>query len=881
MNQYLLKSFNMQKKLIILIFLFSVFSFSQNSTIKGKITNQQNRGVQSASVSLLDENNDFLGYNYTDANGNYTILYEKIKTNYLTIKVSCLGYYQTSKSLSNTNNIQNFILEEKVESLQELVLEPSKKIRINKDTTYFKVASFSNKTEQTVEEILKKIPGIEVTTDGTIKAHGKTIDKLLIEGDDVFGKNYKILSKNLDSKALEEVQIIDNFEDNPVFKKLNNSDKVALNLKLKKGLNHVWFGNASIGSGIMSEDRWKESINLGLIKKKIKLFYFGDYNNLGEKATDIIVNNIIEKTTFGDDRFEYKTKYLYNIANNDVQFLSKTQSVFNNSFLNSLSCTSKLNKNLSVRGVTYFVKDVQNQNSSTITKYNLESNPISFTEDNFYVNRKTLASTEIELKYLPNDKNYITNLLIFKNNPNIIANNLLFNTDRINQNSNSENYTIYNHFNHSLHVTKKTALNNYFYVGNDKVNENSTILSPFLNSFLGLDANEIIKQNANNKLFYIGSKSKLISNFRKINLLNTIQFEYSTEQFKNNFIANNQNITTYENNSKLKILNLSQENTIRYNFSKKTDLTVNLNFQNSQFEYNSFLKNLFLINPSIYFNINKTGFGNFSLSFSESNSLPEINQLTANFLLIDYRNFLQGTTFQKSLKNQITGFNYSYYHDIKRFSINTNIFYSNSKSIFNTSSNLTKDFNFNSYIQTIGGDSFNFNFSFVNYIRKLKLASKIETLNIWIATPLNINSNELSNAKTYSNSIKYSATTYFRIPINFDFGFLYHYSNSDFQGIKTNNTTKDAFLNINYKVTKSILAESNNSIYFLNNQTYSFNNLVVNYTPQESKFSYRIMLNNLTNENQYTYISINNYSYYQSIIQLVPRYVLGNIKYRF
>lgn len=871
----------MQKKLIILIFLFSVFSFSQNSTIKGKITNQQNRGVQSASVSLLDENNDFLGYNYTDANGNYTILYEKIKTNYLTIKVSCLGYYQTSKSLSNTNNIQNFILEEKVESLQELVLEPSKKIRINKDTTYFKVASFSNKTEQTVEEILKKIPGIEVTTDGTIKAHGKTIDKLLIEGDDVFGKNYKILSKNLDSKALEEVQIIDNFEDNPVFKKLNNSDKVALNLKLKKGLNHVWFGNASIGSGIMSEDRWKESINLGLIKKKIKLFYFGDYNNLGEKATDIIVNNIIEKTTFGDDRFEYKTKYLYNIANNDVQFLSKTQSVFNNSFLNSLSCTSKLNKNLSVRGVTYFVKDVQNQNSSTITKYNLESNPISFTEDNFYVNRKTLASTEIELKYLPNDKNYITNLLIFKNNPNIIANNLLFNTDRINQNSNSENYTIYNHFNHSLHVTKKTALNNYFYVGNDKVNENSTILSPFLNSFLGLDANEIIKQNANNKLFYIGSKSKLISNFRKINLLNTIQFEYSTEQFKNNFIANNQNITTYENNSKLKILNLSQENTIRYNFSKKTDLTVNLNFQNSQFEYNSFLKNLFLINPSIYFNINKTGFGNFSLSFSESNSLPEINQLTANFLLIDYRNFLQGTTFQKSLKNQITGFNYSYYHDIKRFSINTNIFYSNSKSIFNTSSNLTKDFNFNSYIQTIGGDSFNFNFSFVNYIRKLKLASKIETLNIWIATPLNINSNELSNAKTYSNSIKYSATTYFKIPINFDFGFLYHYSNSDFQGIKTNNTTKDAFLNINYKVTKSILAESNNSIYFLNNQTYSFNNLVVNYTPQESKFSYRIMLNNLTNENQYTYISINNYSYYQSIIQLVPRYVLGNIKYRF
>ena len=865
------------------MFFFSFFSYAQKTTIKGKITDQQNRGIQSASVSLLDENNEFLGYNYTDKNGNYSITFEKAKANNLTIQISCLGYHKISKSITLENVIQNFKLEEKTESLQEVVIESGKKIKINQDTTFIKVANFGNKTEQTVEDILKKLPGIEVTKDGSIKAHGKTIDKLLIEGEDFFDKNYKMLSKNLDAKVLDEVQIIDNFEDNPVFKKLNNSDKVALNLKLKKGLNNVWFGNATLGSGIISKNRWKENINLGLIKKKIKLFYFGDYNNLGEKATDIIATNIIEKSTFGDDRFEYKAKSLYNIANNEMHFFSKTQSVFNKAFLNSLSFTSKLKKNLSVRGVVYIAKDEQNQNSSTITKYNLENNPILFTEDNFYVNKKTLASTEIELKYSPNDKNYITNLFIFKNNPNKTANNLLFNTDIINQNSNSENYTIYHHFNHTLQLTEKTLLNNYFYIGNDKINENSKISSPFLNSFLSLDANQIINQNVNNKLFYIGYKSKVISKFRKIDLTNIIQFEYSKEQFKNNFIANNQNFETYQNNTNLKILNLFQENTLRYNFSRKIDHTVNLNFQISQFDNNSFSKKLFLINPSIYFNIKKTGFGNFSLSFSENNTLPEINQLTANFQLTDYRSFLQGTTFQKPLKNRITGFNYSYYNDVKRFSINTNIFYSNSKSIINTSSNITDDFNFNSYIQTIGSESSNFNFSFVNYIRKLKLASKIEILNNWISSPLNVNSTVFSNAKSYSNSIKYSGTTYFKSKINFDFGFSYNYFQSNFQSIKTNNTTKDAFLNINYKLTKSILAESNNSLYYVNvnNQSYSFNNIVLNYTPTESKFSYRLMLNNLINENQYTYISINNYSYYQSIIQLVPRYVLGTIKYRF
>ncbi|MFZ4105978.1 TonB-dependent receptor [Flavobacterium sp.] len=876
-----MKNFKLTIVTKIVILFFSLFTYSQKTIVKGKVTDQQNRGIQSASVSLLDENNDFLGYNYTDLNGNYSITFENSKVNNITIKVSCLGYVKTSKSISITNLIQNFILEEKTESLQEVVIESGKKIKINQDTTYIKVASFGNKTEQTVEDILKKLPGIEVTKDGSIKAHGKTIDKLLIEGEDIFDKNYKMLSKNLDAKVLDEVQIIDNFEDNPIFKKLNNSDKVAINLKLKKGLNNVWFGNITLGSGIISENRWKENINLGLIKKKIKLFYFGDYNNLGEKATDIIATNIIEKSSFGDDRFEYKAKSIYNIANNEIQFFSKTQSVFNKAFLNSLSFTSKLKKNLSVRGVIYLANDEQNQNSSTITKYNLENNPISFTEDNFYVNKKTLASTEIELKYSPNDKNYITNLFIFKNNPNKTANNLLFNTDIINQNSNSENYTIYNHFNHTLQLTEKTVLNNYFYIGNDKINEKSKISSPFLNSFLSLDTNQIINQNANNKLFYIGNKSKLITKFRKIDLTNTVQFEYSKEQFKNDFIAKNQSIETYQNNANLKIQNLFQENTMRYNFSRKIDLTANLNFQNSQFNNNTFSKNLFLINPSIYFNIKKTGFGNFSFSFSENNSLPEINQLTTNYQLTDYRSFLQGATLQKPLKNQTTGLNYSYYNDEKRFSINTNIFFSNSKSIYNTSSNLTSDFNFNSYIQTKGSESYNFNFSLVNYCRKLKLASKIETLNNWITSPLNVNSIEFSNAKSYSNLIKYSATTYFKSKINFDFGFSYNYFQSNFQAIKTNNTTKDAFININYKVSKTILAESNNSIYYVNNQSYSFNNVVLSYTPLECKFSFRLILNNLVNENQYTYISINNYSYYKSIIKLVPRYVLGTIKYRF
>ena len=861
--------------------LFLNLSFSQEATLKGKVTDNQNRGIQSASVSLLDELDDILGYNFTDEEGNYSITFSKPQTGNLKLEISCLGYHKISKKISFPILTHNFTLDEKIEELNEVIIESTKKIRSNQDTTFVKIASFVNESEQTVEDILKKLPGIEVLKDGTIKAHGKTIHKLLIEGEDMFDKNYKLLSKNLDAKVLDEVQIIDNFEDNPIFKKLNNSDKVALNLKLKKGLDNVWFGNVTLGSGIVSENRWKESINLGLLKKKIKFFYFGDYNNLGEKATELISANVIDKSSFSENRYEFKAKSLFNISNNEIEFFSNTQSIINNAFLNSLSFTSKLKKNLSIRGVLYIVNDKQNQNSRAITNYNLENNQISFTEDNVFSNNKTLTSTELELKYTPNDKNYITNLFIFKNNPNKSINNLQFNTDRINQSSNLENYTFYNHFNHSFQITDNKVLNNYFYIGNDKINEKSNIQSPFLNNFLSLNANSIINQNANNKLFFVGNKSKLITKFKKLDLTNSLQFEFTDEQYKNTFISENQNITTYQSDSFQKLFNILQENTLRYNFSKIVDITADLNLHQTFFDNSDFSSNFLLFNPSLFLNFKKTGFGNFSLSYSENKTLPEINQLTPNFQLTDYRSFSQGATLNTPLKTQSTTFNYYLYNDEKRFSINTSFFYVNSKSIFNTISNLTNDFNFNTYIQTRGGNSYNFNFSIVNYFRKLKLASKIETNNSWITSPLSVNTVEFFNSKSYNNTVKYSGTTYFKAKINLDFGFSYNYFQSNFQGLKTNNTNKDAFLNINYKISNTLLAESNNALYFVNNQSYSFNNIVLSYTPEKSKFSYRLIVNNLVNEDQFTFISINNFSYYKSVVELVPRYVLGTIKFRF
>lgn len=871
------------KKIFILI-LFPIISFSQEIKISGIIKDNQNRGIESASVLVYDNLENTLSYTYTDAKGNYDLVFEKPTNSIIKISVASLGYSKKEKTLdltSKSNLSETFILEEKTEYLKEVVLEANQKIRINRDTTTIKVASFGNKTEQTLEDILKKLPGIEVQKDGSIKAHGKSIDKLFIEGDDLFDKNYKLLTKNLDAKNLDAVQIIDSFEDNPIFKGMNNSDKVALNLKLKKDKQNIWFGNILAGAGIVSENRWKEGINLGLLKKKIKLFYLADYNNSGEKATEQVSKSINENNLFGENRYEKTAKTLFTINSNENSSFSKSQSVFNKAFFNSLSFSKKINPSMSLRGVGYFANDNQLQNSFSQTQYNIENNPVTYTENNNYSGKKTLSSGELELKYFVNDDNYLTNIFIYKNNPNTINSELLFNQDIINQASNDRNKTFYNHFNHTYRLSDNKVLHNYFYFGKDNINQNSRIESPFLNSFLNINPESIIVENADNSNSYFGLKSKMISRFKKLEYTLGLQFENSKEIINNTFFENEIHNTTYENNTVLRQNQFSLENNFRYNLTRKLDATASLNIIQNQFSLNGNANSILILNPLFSINLKKTEIGNFTLSYSENNKPPEINYLNENFLLSNYKTFEKGTKYEGVFKNKTLLFSHNLYNDEKRFSVGTSLFYMNSKDMYSKESLITDNLSFEKYILSQGSTNFNGSFNIVNYFKKLKMATKLETIQNWNETPTRVNSVAFVDIKTHSSFYKFSATTYFSLPINFDFGFNYNFNKTDFNSILTKNRTKDAFINCNYKISKTWLGEINSTFYQMNSKNYSFINAIVNYNPEESRFSYRLILNNLTNENEFTLVSLDNYTSYKSTINLVPRYLLLTVKYRF
>lgn len=863
---------------------FTTFCFSQQFTITGNIENN-NRSINNASVIVLDTAENMLGYTYTNTQGTYSLTLTAKKGETIVIQVSSLGYEKKEISLvlkENSVITQSFELLEKTEVLNEVVLETEQKIKVDSDTITIKTKYFTNDTEQTVEDVLKRIPGIEVLEDGKIKANGKLISKLLIEGDDLFDQDYKLLSKNLDGKVLDAVQILKNFEDNPILKQLGDSKAVAVNLKLKKNLLNIWFGNLTLGAGVVSENRWKESLNIGLIRKKIKLLNLADYNNSGTKASSQISKSFASFDIYRQDRYEKEARSVFHSFSGENATFSNTQSIFNDAFFNTLAFNTKIKPDFSVRSVSYFALDEQIQNSLSSTEYLVEPNPIFTSEQKNYSLQNKKIGSELELKYTANSKNYFTANLIFKNNPQRIKDNILFNEDLVAVNSRNNNYSFYNHLYHTYKIKGNKVLVNYLYFGNDQLTERNKIISPYLNDFFSIDSQALIKEEVNNNLLFTGIKSKLISKYKKTEHVIGVKLESSTEKNKTNFLVENTQNSEYSTDLDFKQNTISVDNGIKYEFTEDLKLDSQITFDFNDFKSENFSKLYVLYRAHSGLNYDSKKTGTYSLFHSFNQTLPQTSALLQKYQLISYRNFSKGIVNQELpvLKSQSITLSHHYSGSSIRYSTTSSLSYTKSGKINASETTITNNFIFNNTSFVEGGDSYRFNFKLLYFIRKIQMATKLETDQNWTSAPVKVNTSDFNTINTLFSTYIVSGTTYLEKPYNFDFTVTQNRSYTTFNDSKSSNVITKANFAINYKLNETFIVALKNDVYWLD-ETYSFLNAELNYTPKKSKFSYRMVLNNLWNENEFKITSLNDYTITTRSIPLIERYALLTVRYRF
>ncbi|CAM1346109.1 outer membrane beta-barrel protein [Tenacibaculum crassostreae] len=247
----------MKKLLFIFTILFtsSIFSQSYQFKITGKILSEKEKtAIEAATVHIERvKDSSIVTYTITNSKGNFSLEGKSFDKN-VKLFVSYVGTDSYSKliQLDKTPvlNLGDIFLKEESNILSEVVVQSRAPITIKKDTLEFNVKSFKTKKDANVEDLLKKLPGVEVDEDGKITVNGKEVNKILVNGKPFFGNDPSITTKNLTKDIIEKVQITDTKSKSEAFTgEKGDANNKTINLTIKKENNKGWFGRVSGGVG--------------------------------------------------------------------------------------------------------------------------------------------------------------------------------------------------------------------------------------------------------------------------------------------------------------------------------------------------------------------------------------------------------------------------------------------------------------------------------------------------------------------------------------------------------------------------------------------------------------------------------------------------------
>lgn len=239
---------------LLLLCTFTGIAQFQDFKISGTITTEAgNKPLESATVYLEKaKDSTLVTYTITDQNGFFSIE-DKTVAKDLRLYVSYVGMQTFRKDITLTTDeidLGTIKMELSDNTLDEVVIKSRAPITIKKDTLEFNVKSFKTKKDATVEDLLKKLPGVEVDEEGKISVNGKEVNKILVNGKPFFGDDPTITTRNLTKEIIEKVQITDTKTDAEAFagEDSDGEDK-TINLTIKEENNKGIFGRVAAGGG--------------------------------------------------------------------------------------------------------------------------------------------------------------------------------------------------------------------------------------------------------------------------------------------------------------------------------------------------------------------------------------------------------------------------------------------------------------------------------------------------------------------------------------------------------------------------------------------------------------------------------------------------------
>ncbi len=868
-------------------------TFCQNN-IKGKIINQDGQGLSSVNILLKDNQNKTVSYSFSNSEGFYEIKFNKTG-NYILI-YSSLNYktIQQPIEIVNEKTIEkNIILEFKAIELNEVVVNNEKAITIKKDTIIFNAKSFTNGTENVVEDLLKKIPGINVSDDGTIKVGNQEVEKIMIDGDDFFEKGYKILSKNMPANPISKIELYQNYSNNKLLKNIEDSNKVAINLKLNENSKRQWFGNAQIGYGLISENRYNVKSNLMNFGKKNKYYFITNLNNDGSDSTGDI-NNLIysfnETENIGNNQ---QANPLINLDSYTLN-LKLNRINFNNAEMLSLNNIINLSDKTKIKFIAFLNSDENDFYKNSSFFYKSTNNSFENQENSVLRAKKKVGFGKLDLTSDFSKNKLFEYSLKFNNLNKNTKNDLMFNENLINENLKDLNQLI----DQKITLTNRFNANTVLLLTNRYINE-KFIQEYSMNNFTYQDlfsqSFNNINQFLHNEMSYFCLDSHLLSKKGNGNLLDIqIGNEIRSDKLNSQLILKEENIIldkplNYQNDINYIINDTYIRANYGFNFNKSkfiTHLDIH-KFFNKLISFDDIkYSNPIFINPSLVFDwrINKKNKLITSLSYNKTNST--VSEVFNNYINISFRNFSKGTGSFNQLDTSSFKINYNCGNWGDKFFMSSTLFYSINNNFISSIFNILPNISISENIILKNKEMYSFSLNIDKYFRPISSNLKL-ILNGTSSNYKNI-VNDSSVRKIQNNTIIYGfeLRSAFKGFFNYHFGSKWTYTLVEATAIK--NTYKDniSFADLTFIPSSKINFKLQTESYYFgnidkNNNIYNFIDFEAKYIVKQNKLSFSIFGNNLTNTTLFKNYSVNDLSIYKTEIRLQPRYLLFKIDYRF
>ena len=299
---------------VLLVSLCCLISLNSGATVINGVLldSQDTTALIEATVKLLKASKDstMVKGTTTDINGVFNI--KGVKPGHYLLRFSYLGYNDVIKHVSvgedgRDVNIGAVTMDPNTIMLKEAVVVGVKSpITVKEDTIEFNADTYKTQANAVVEDLLKRLPGVEVGSDGKITANGKEVKKILIDGKEFFSDDPTVASKNIPAEMINKLQVIDRKSDLARLTGVDDGDdETVINLTVKKGMNNGWFGTVNAGYG--TDKRYAGNVMINHFRDGNQFTILGGGNNTNNLGFGDGASGRFQR--FGGDRGVTKSQY--------------------------------------------------------------------------------------------------------------------------------------------------------------------------------------------------------------------------------------------------------------------------------------------------------------------------------------------------------------------------------------------------------------------------------------------------------------------------------------------------------------------------------------------------------------------------------------------